>query len=97
MASEILISYGDTIVVDQSNSLGGFSIKWADKGNAFPDIGDDIHYVIYNTAPGGDEVQRKDPSTHMMTGNTPLSSVSDVVGNGVTVQQLLTWGETRKG
>ena len=97
MASEILISYCDTIVVDQSNSLGGFSIKWADKGNAFPDIGDDIHYVIYNTAPGGDEVQRKDPSTHMMTGNTPLSSVSDVVGNGVTVQQLLTWGETRKG
>ena len=33
----------------------------------------------------------------MMTGNTALSSVSDVVGNGVTVQQLLTWGETRKG
>ena len=97
MASEIIISYGDHIVVDQSGADSGYYINWADKGNAFPDIGNDIHYVIYNTAPGGDEVQRKDPSTHMMTGNTPLSSVSDVVGNGVTVQQLLTWGETRKG
>ena len=97
MASEILISYGDTIVVDQTDDDMGFHIKWADKGNAFPDIGNDVHYVIYNTAPGGDEVQHKDPNTHMMTGNTSLSGVSDVVGNGVTVQQLLDWGETRKG
>ena len=97
MASEIVISYGDHIVVDQSSADGGYFIDWADKGNAFPDIGNDIHYVVYNTQPGQDEVQRKDPSTLMMTGNTSLASTSSVVGNSITVQDLLTWGETRKG
>ena len=33
----------------------------------------------------------------MMTGNTSLSSTSSTVGNSVTVQDLLNWGETRKG
>ena len=97
MATEIIISYGDHIVVDQSGADGGYHIDWADKGNSFPDIGNDIHYVIYNTAPGQDEVQRKDPSTSMMTGNTSLSSTSSTVGNSVTVEDLLNWGETRKG
>lgn len=96
MATEILISYGEKIVIDQSSD-NNFEITWADKGNAFPDIGNDIHYVVYNTLPGGDEVQKKDPSTLMMTGNTNLSSALSVVGNSVTVQDLLTWGETRKG
>jgi len=94
MANEILISYGEKIVMDQSSAR--YEIEWADKGNAFPDIGNDIHYVIYNTGLGKDEVQRKNPTTQMMTGNTDLSSVSSVVGNSVTVQDLLTWVETRK-
>ena len=86
MASEIIISYGDHIVVDQSGADSGYYINWADKGNAFPDIGNDIHYVVYNTQPGQDEVQRKDPSTLMMTCNTSLASTSSVVGNSITVQ-----------
>ena len=92
MATQIVIANGDSILLDNS-----FNFLWADKGNAFPDIGNDIHYVVYNTQPGQDEVQRKDPSTLMMTGNTSLASTSSVVGNSVTVQDLLNWGETRKG
>ena len=95
MATELIISYGDKIVIDQSSAL--FEIEWADKGNAFPDIGNDIHYVIYNTLTGTNEVQRKDPSTNMMTGNTSLESTSSVVGNSIKVSDLLTWAETRKG
>ena len=95
MASELIISYGDKILIDQSSAL--FEIEWADKGNAFPDIGNDIHYVIYNTLAGPNEVQRKDPSTNMMTGNTSLESASSVVGNSIKVSDLLTWAETRKG
>jgi|TARA_R100001460_G_scaffold23595_1_gene47457 hypothetical protein len=99
MATEILISYGEKIVIDQSKQSTNeeFTIKWADKGNAFPNLGNDIHYVVYNTLPGGNEVQKKDPSTLMMTGNTALTGTSSVVGNSITVQNLLTWGETRKG
>jgi hypothetical protein len=41
-------------------------------------------------------VQTKDPTSQMMTGNTDLTSTSSVVGNSVTVSDLLTWGETRK-
>jgi len=93
MATEITISYNDSIVVDQGTNER--LIKWHEKGNAFPDIGNDIHYFIYNTLPGGDEVQRKDPTTLMMTGNTTINSVNDEVGNGVTVQDLLDWATTR--
>ena len=52
MATEIVIAYGETILVDQSNASNFFRINWVDKGNAFPDIGNDIHYVIYNTLEG---------------------------------------------
>ena len=97
MATEIVIAYGETILVDQSNASNFFRINWVDKGNAFPDIGNDIHYVIYNTLEGDNEVQRKDFSTGMMTGNTDLESTSSVVGNSIKVSDLLTWGETRKG
>ena len=43
MATQIVIGNGSHILIDDS-----FHIDWADKGNAFPDIGNDIHYVIYN-------------------------------------------------
>jgi|TARA_R100000388_G_scaffold10560_1_gene8919 hypothetical protein len=95
MATEITISYGDKVLLDQSGDT--FEIRWAEKGNAFPDIGNDVHYVIYNTIAGPNEVQRKDPSTQMMIGNTPLESTSSVVGNSVKISDLLTWAETRKG
>ena len=95
MATELTISYGDKVLLDQSNSI--YVIEWADKGNAFPDIGNDVHYVIYNTVAGPNEVQKKDPTTQMMKGNTALESMSSVVGNSVTVSDLLTWAETRKG
>ena len=95
MATELTISYGDKVLLDQSNSI--YVIEWADKGNAFPDIGNDVHYVIYNTVAGPNEVQKKDPTTQMMKGNTALESTSSVVGNSVTVSDLLTWAETRKG
>ena len=95
MATEIIIAYGEKVLLDQSNSV--FEIQWADKGNAFPDIGNDVHYVIYNTIAGPNEVQTKDPTTQMMKGNTALESTSSVVGNSVTVSDLLTWAETRKG
>jgi|TARA_E500000318_G_scaffold80001_1_gene75021 hypothetical protein len=96
MATEILIANGERIILDQSDSSNSFQINWADKGNAFPNIGDNIHYVIYNNISGHNEVQTKDPTSQMMTGNTDLTSTSSVVGNSVTVSDLLTWGETRK-
>ena len=95
MATEIIIAYGEKVLLDQSNSI--FEIEWVDKGNAFPDIGNDVHYVIYNTIAGPNEVQKKDPTTLMMKGNTALDSTSAVVGNSVKVSDLLTWAETRKG
>lgn len=90
MATHIVISNEDYIKVDDS-----FHIKWSDKGNAMPALPDTIHYVIWNDLAGPNEIQTKDPSTGMMAGNTDLSATSDAVGS-TTIQELLTWGETRK-
>ena len=90
MATQIVISNGDYIKVDD------FHIQWIDKGNAMPDIPNTLHYVIWNSLVGQNEIQHKDASTGNMTGNTNLSSTSDAVGS-TTIADLLTWGETRKG
>ncbi len=55
-----------------------------------------IHCVIWNNLIGQNEIQSKDASTGMMTGNTNLSATSDAVGS-TTIAALLTWAETRKG
>tara|TARA_Y100001951_G_C11072151_1_gene146672 strand:+ start:47 stop:454 length:408 start_codon:yes stop_codon:yes gene_type:complete len=89
MATQIVISHKDYIDVD-----GNFIIPWKDKGNSMPILPDNTHYVIFNDAVGPNEIQTKDPVTHMMTGNTDLNSVSDAVGD-TTVQALLDWGTTR--
>ena len=91
MATQIVIAYGDSILLDNS-----FNILWADKGNAMPALPDTVHYVIWNDLIGQNEIQSKDPSTGMMTGNTDLNATSDAVGS-TTIAALLTWGETRKG
>jgi len=90
MATQIVISYNDYINVGDS-----FIILWADKGNAMPTLSGNTHYVVFNDLPGPNEIQTKDPTTLMMTGNTDLSSVSDAVGD-TTVQNLLDWGTTRQ-
>ena len=91
MATQIVISNKDFIIVDNS-----FHINWADKGNAMPALPDTIHCVLWNNLPGQNEIQNKDASTGMMTGNTNLNATSDAVGS-TTVAALLTWAETRKG
>ena len=93
MATQIVILNGDRILVDNS-----FGIDWADKGTAWQDAWcpNTIHAVIWNSLQGQNEIQNKDASTHMMTGNTSLSATSDAVGS-TTVAALLTWAETRKG
>ena len=91
MATQIVILNGDYIKVDDS-----YHIPWADKGNAMPALPNTIHCVLWNNLPGQNEIQNKDASTHMMTGNTSLSATSDAVGS-TTVAALLTWAETRKG
>jgi len=93
MATQIVIANGEHIYIDNS-----YRIKWADKGNAWQDgwCPNTIHYVIWNNLSGQNEIQNKDASTGMMTGNTNLSSTSDAVGS-TTVAALLTWAETRKG
>jgi hypothetical protein len=91
MATHIVISNEDFIKVDNS-----FHIYWADKGNAMPALSNTIHYVIWNNLVGQNEIQTKDPSTGMMTGNTDLNATSDAVGS-TTIADLLTWAETRKG
>ena len=91
MATQIVIANGDSILLDNS-----FNILWADKGNAMPALPDTVHYVIWNDLTGQNEIQSKDPSTGMMTGNTDLNATSDAVGS-TTIAALLTWGETRKG
>jgi hypothetical protein len=93
MATHIIISNKDYIDVD-----GDFLISWADKGNAWQDAWcpNTVHAVIWNNLPGPNEIQSKDASTAMMTGNTDLSSTSDAVGS-TTIADLLTWAETRKG
>tara|TARA_Y100001937_G_C7103640_1_gene323785 strand:+ start:725 stop:1117 length:393 start_codon:yes stop_codon:yes gene_type:complete len=92
MATQIVIANGDNILVDDS-----FLIQWADKGKNWVDgwCPNTIHYVIWNNLPGQNEIQTKDASTGMMTGNTNLSATSDAVGS-TTIANLLTWAETRK-
>ena len=90
MATQIVIGNESYIKVDDS-----YHIDWADKGNAMPAIPNTLHVLIWNALPGQNEIQSKDASTGMMTGNTNLSSTSDAVGS-TTVGALLTWAETRK-
>ena len=93
MATQIVIQNGDRILIDDS-----YGINWADKGKNWVDgwCPNTIHCVIWNDLVGQNEIQSKDPSTGMMTGNTNLSATSDAVGS-TTIAALLTWAETRKG
>ena len=91
MATQIVIANGESITVDND-----YLIEWADKGNAMPSLPSTIHFVIWNSLVGQNEIQNKDASTGLMTGNTKLNSTSDAVGS-TTVAALLTWAETRKG
>ena len=91
MATQIVIINGDRVLVDNS-----FGIDWADKGSSMPDIPNTVHAVIWNNLVGQNEIQNKDASTGMMTGNTNLNATSDAVGS-TTIAALLTWAETRKG
>ena len=93
MATQIVIANGDNINIDD----GSFLIDWADKGKNWVDAWcpNTIHCVIWNSLTGQNEIQNKDASSGMMTGNTNLSATSDAVGS-TTVADLLTWGETRK-
>ena len=92
MASQIVILRGESIKIDDD-----FHINWADKGKNWVDAWcpNTVHAVIWNSLPGPNEIQSKDPSTMMMTGNTALNSTSDAVGS-TTVAALLTWAETRQ-
>jgi hypothetical protein len=89
MATQIVIKPGDNILVDQEGI-----IEWADRGNAMPDIGDNVHCIIWNNLPGQNEIQRKDTNGNMI-GNTDLNATSDAVGS-TTVSALLTWADTRQ-
>jgi len=93
MATQIVIFNEEDIKIDDS-----FHIDWADKGNAWQAewIPNTVHVVIWNALLGQNEIQSKDASTGMMTGNTNLNATSDAVGS-TTVAALLTWAETRKG
>jgi hypothetical protein len=91
MAEQIVILNESYINIDDS-----FHINWTDKGNAMPSLSNTIHAVIWNNLGGQNEIQSKDASTQNMTGNTDLSATSDAVGS-TTIENLLTWGETRKG
>ena len=91
MATQIVIVPNESIKVDDS-----FHIAWADKGSSMPAIPNTVHCVLWNDLPGQNEIQSKDASTGMMTGNTNLSATSDAVGS-TTIAALLTWAETRKG
>ncbi len=93
MATQIVILNGSRVLVDDS-----FGIDWADKGTAWQAgwCPNTVHAVIWNNLAGQNEIQSKDASTGMMTGNTNLSATSDAVGS-TTIAALLTWAETRKG
>ena len=93
MATQIVIQNGDNILVDNS-----FLISWVDKGTNWVDgwCPNTIHCVVWNSLSGQNEIQSKDASTGMMTGNTNLNATSDAVGS-TTIDALLTWAETRKG
>ena len=92
MATQIVIANKSSIKVDDN-----FHIEWADKGKNWDNnwLPDTIHFVIWNSLPGQNEIQTKNPSTGMMTGNTDLNATSDAVGN-TTIADLLVWGETRQ-
>ncbi len=92
MATQIVILNGSRVLVDDS-----FGIDWADKGTAWQAgwCPNTVHAVIWNNLAGQNEIQNKDASTGMMTGNTALSATSDAVGS-TTVAALLTWAQTRK-
>jgi len=93
MATQIVIANGDSIKIDDT-----YHLEWADKGKNWVDAWcpNTVHCVIWNNLSGQNEIQSKDASTGMMTGNTNLSATSDAVGS-TTVAALLTWAETRKG
>ncbi len=93
MATQIVIQNGDRILIDDS-----YGIDWADKGKNWVDAWcpNTIHCVIWNNLIGQNEIQSKDASTGMMTGNTNLNATSDAIGS-TTIAALLTWAETRKG
>ena len=92
MATEIVIANKEHIAIDRS-----CVIDWADKGKNWDDnwLPDTIHYVVWTNTSGPNEIQNKNASTGMMTGNIPLSATSDAVGN-TTIADLLVWGETRQ-
>jgi len=93
MATQIVISNKDYAKVDD------FQIQWVDRGNAMPDLphggADSVHYMIWNSLQGQNEVQKCDGNGNM-SGNVNLTSLTDVVHGSTTVQDLLDWGETRK-
>ena len=89
MATQIIILPGDSIVIDQRDIM-----EWADRGNAMPAIPDTVHCVLWNNLSGQNEIQSKNASTGMMTGNTNLNATSDAVGS-TTIAALLTWADTR--
>ena len=86
MATQIVIQNGDNILVDNS-----FIISWVDKGKNWVDgwCPNTIHCVVWNSLSGQNEIQSKDASTGMMTGNTNLNATSDAVGS-TTIAALLT-------
>jgi hypothetical protein len=90
MATHIVISNNDYTNIDDS-----YLIPWVDKGNAMPSLENTVHYVLWTS--GHKEIQTKvvDSNPPEMTGNIVLSDVADSVGS-TTIQELLTWGETRK-
>ena len=93
MATQIVIGYGDHFLIDNT-----FHIDWSDKGKNWDDnwLPNSIHFIVWNNLQGQNEIQNKDASTGMMTGNTNLNATSDAVGS-TTVADLLTWAESRKG
>jgi hypothetical protein len=90
MATQLVIGTGDYIKIDDS-----FHIEWVNRGNAMPSLPNTVHAVLWNGLVGQNEIQNKDVNGNM-TGNTELNSTSDVVGS-ITIADLLTWAETRKG
>jgi hypothetical protein len=70
MATQIVILNESYIKIDDS-----FHIEWSDKGNAMPSLPSTIHSVIWNSLPGQNEIQTKDATTHMMTGNSNLKQM----------------------
>ena len=90
MATHIVISNNDLTNIDDS-----YIIRWADKGNAMPSLENTVHYVLWTS--GQKDIQTKvgDSDPPEMAGNIVLSDVTDSVGS-TTIQELLTWSETRK-